>query len=95
MSTATATASIPFRRSASGSVPQLHTPTSGLCSSTTVPASTPGAYGIVAEPRTYEPPGGVPARRQRAMVVVTMAKPKPRSSMGAQTMRGPRISAGS
>jgi hypothetical protein len=44
-----------------------------------------GAYG------SWE--GGA-VRRQRAMVVVTMAKPKPRSSMGAQTMRGPRISAG-
>jgi hypothetical protein len=39
--------------------------------------------------------GPVAVRRQRAMVVVTMAKPKARSSMGAQTMRGPRISAGS
>jgi pimeloyl-ACP methyl ester carboxylesterase len=34
------------------------------------------------------------AWRQRAMVLVTMAKPKPRSSMGAQAMRGPRITAG-
>ena len=41
------------------------------------------------------PPWSGAARRQRAMVVVTMAKPKPRSSTGAQTTRGPRITAGS
>lgn len=59
------------------------------------PTVTPGSYGFQTGSEVGQGPSGSGAAwRQRAMVVVTMAKPKPRSSMGAQAMRGPRIAAG-
>jgi hypothetical protein len=88
------------RRSASAKARAIVRIAAGRVSAMLATASTSSSGGADLDLRHppivgHGAPGWELARRQRAMVMVTMANPKPRSSTGAQTTRGPRIWSGS